>query len=69
MCSNYMESCEDLNKCVAMKCFGKFFHTVIAGWDDCECVRAYENLCHQTSILKNVKLVLSSKPGNEEFSF
>ena len=63
MCSNYMESCEDLNKCAAMTCFGKFFHTVIAGWDDCECIRAYENLCHHTSILKNVKLVLTSKAG------
>ena len=63
LCCNYRESCEDLNKCLAMTCFGKFLHTVIAGWDDCECVRVFEAICNHTSLLKNVKLLLTSKSG------
>lgn len=66
LCSNYTESCENLNKCMAMTCFGKFFHTVIAGWDDCECVRAYDAVCNHTCLLKNVKLVMGSKSGSHQ---
>ncbi|WAQ93944.1 FBX47-like protein, partial [Mya arenaria] len=63
LCCNRTESCEDLNKCLAMTCFGKFLHTVIAGWDDCECVRTFESICSHTSLMKNVELVLRAKSG------
>ncbi|KAH3887320.1 F-box only protein 47-like isoform X2 [Dreissena polymorpha] len=66
LCCNYTEHCEDLSMCLAMSCFGKFLHTVIAGWDDCECVRAYEAICSHTCLMKNVKLVLMSKSGSHQ---
>lgn len=49
-----------------MTCFGKFLHTVIAGWDDCECVRAFEAICNHTSLLKNVNLILTAKSGKKK---
>lgn len=63
MCSNFVERCEDLKKCMALTCFGKFLHTVIAGWDDCECIRAYNAICDHTSLLKSVRMMVGSKPG------
>ncbi|XP_053383870.1 F-box only protein 47-like [Mercenaria mercenaria] len=66
LCTNSMECCEDLNKCMAMTCFGKFLHTVIAGWDDCECIRAYDAICNHSCLLKNVKLVMTSKSGGHQ---
>ena len=64
-CNNWMESCEDLKKCVALTCFGKFLHTMIAGWDDTECARTYDSICQHTLVMKNVKLVLSAKAGKQ----
>ena len=63
LCCNWTDCCEDLKRCVAMTCFGKFLHTVIAGWDDSECARTYDAICQHTSVLKNVKLILGAKAG------
>ena len=46
-----------------MTSFGKFLHTVIAGWDDSECARTFDAICQHTSVMKNVKLVLGAKAG------
>ncbi|GFO39608.1 F-box only protein 47 [Plakobranchus ocellatus] len=62
-CSN-SGTCKDQSRCVALLCFGKFLHTVIAGWDDSECQRVYDSVCHHMSIQRIVKTVVSSKPGN-----
>ncbi|XP_025085040.1 F-box only protein 47-like isoform X2 [Pomacea canaliculata] len=62
MCAN-TENCKDQTRCVAQLCFGKFLHTMIAGWDDSECQRAFDAICQHTFILKNMKIVVSSKPG------
>ncbi|ESO91551.1 hypothetical protein LOTGIDRAFT_76158, partial [Lottia gigantea] len=43
--------------------FGKFLHTVIAGWDDSECQKAFESICQHTALLKNIKTVVNSRPG------
>ncbi|XP_062599947.1 F-box only protein 47-like [Saccostrea cucullata] len=61
MCNN--ADCDNLSQCLSLTCFGKFLHTVIAGWDDSECQRTYDAIIHHTCLLKNVKLVMSSKPG------
>eukprot|EP00058_Branchiostoma_floridae_P005551 XP_002591039.1 hypothetical protein BRAFLDRAFT_69408 [Branchiostoma floridae] len=29
------------NQCLALTCYGRFLHTVIAGWDEMECLRVY----------------------------
>lgn len=63
MCAN-TENCKDQTRCVAQLCFGKFLHTMIAGWDDSECQRAFDAICQHTFILKNMKIVVSSKPGD-----
>ena len=55
--------CASPEKCLALSCFGKFMHTVIAGWDDSECQRAFDAICQHTCILKNMKIVINSKPG------
>ncbi|XP_041367596.1 F-box only protein 47-like [Gigantopelta aegis] len=62
MCCN-SNVCVSPEKCLALSCFGKFMHTVIAGWDDSECQRAFDAICQHTSILKNMKIVINSKPG------
>lgn len=61
MCNN--SDCDNLTQCMSLACFGKFLHTVIAGWDDSECQRTYDAIAHHTCLLKNVKLVINSKPG------
>lgn len=62
MCSN-TDKCENLAGCIALSCFGKFLHTVIAGWDDSECLRVFDAVCQHTAIMKNVKIIVNSKPG------
>ncbi|RUS89553.1 hypothetical protein EGW08_002671 [Elysia chlorotica] len=56
-------TCKDQSHCVALLCFGKFLHTVIAGWDDSECQRVYDSVCQHATLQKMVKTVVSSKPG------
>lgn len=56
-------TCKNKSHCVALLCFGKFLHTVIAGWDDSECQRVYDSVCRHLCLLKMVKTVVSSKPG------
>ncbi|KAI8781098.1 F-box only protein 47 [Biomphalaria glabrata] len=62
-CSN-SDNCKDPSRCIALLCFGKFLHTVIAGWDDSECQRAFDTICQHMCITKHVKTVVSSKPGS-----
>ncbi|XP_076472156.1 F-box only protein 47-like [Babylonia areolata] len=62
MCQN-TESCKDRTRCIGELCFGKFLHTLIAGWDDSECQRTFDSLCQHTSIFKHIKVVVSSRPG------
>ncbi|KAK7098949.1 hypothetical protein V1264_003159 [Littorina saxatilis] len=62
MCRN-TENCKDRARCIGELCFGRFLHTMIAGWDDSECQRSFDCLCTHTSILKHIKIVVSSKPG------
>ncbi|GFR92873.1 F-box only protein 47, partial [Elysia marginata] len=56
-------TCKDQPHCVALLCYGKFLHTVIAGWDDSECQRVYDSVCQHLCLLKMVKTVVSSRPG------
>ncbi|KAK6190294.1 hypothetical protein SNE40_002199 [Patella caerulea] len=62
MCCN-SENDHDRENCISLTCFGKFFHTVIAGWDDTECLKAFEAICNHTSLLKNIKAVVTAKAG------
>ncbi|KAL5007135.1 hypothetical protein ScPMuIL_015941 [Solemya velum] len=57
------EKCRNRSHCIALICFGKFFLTVIAGWDDTECEKAFDAICQHTCVLKNVKLVVTAKSG------
>ena len=61
LCNN--ADCDNVSQCLSLACFGKFLHTVIAGWDDSECQRTYDAITHHTCLLKNMKLVINSKPG------
>ncbi|CAG5122013.1 unnamed protein product, partial [Candidula unifasciata] len=63
-CSNNSDICKDQSRCVALLCFGKFLHTVIAGWDDSECQRAFEAVCQHMCMPRYVKTVVASKPGS-----
>jgi len=62
MCRN-TDICKDRTRCIGELCFGKFLHTMIAGWDDSECQRTFDCLCTHTCMLKHIKIVVSSKPG------
>lgn len=62
MCTN-TKSCNNPSNCIALVCFGKFLHTVIAGWDDSECQRAFDSICLHTGAMKNVTTILNSKHG------
>lgn len=63
MCSN-SKYCTEAVSCVALCSFGHFFHTVIAGWDDSECQKAYDVVCQHSCILKTLKYVVTGNPGN-----
>ncbi|XP_059155498.1 F-box only protein 47-like isoform X2 [Physella acuta] len=58
------DMCKDPSRCLALMCFGKFFHTVIAGWDDSECQRAFDAVCQHMFMPKFIKTVVASKPGS-----
>ncbi|XP_036360960.1 F-box only protein 47-like [Octopus sinensis] len=62
ICTN-SKKCENPLNCIALICFGKFLHTVVAGWDDSECQRAFDSICLHTGALRNVSTILNSKPG------
>ncbi|XP_052825751.1 F-box only protein 47 isoform X3 [Octopus bimaculoides] len=62
ICTN-TKNCENPLNCIALICFGKFLHTVVAGWDDSECQRAFDSICLHTGALRNVSTILNSKPG------
>jgi len=57
--------CEKISRCISLTCFGKFLHTVIAGWDDSECIKAFEAINNHTAINKKVKMIVNSKPGKK----
>ncbi|XP_005105911.1 F-box only protein 47 [Aplysia californica] len=61
-CSN-VKTCKDMSRCIALLCFGKFLHTVIAGWDDSECQRVFDSLCQHMCVHRLVKAVVANKPG------
>ncbi|GAB1608473.1 F-box only protein 47 isoform X1, partial [Argonauta hians] len=62
ICTN-SKYCDNSLNCIALICFGKFLHTVVAGWDDSECQRAFDSICLHTGALRNVTTILNSKPG------
>lgn len=37
--------------------------TLIAGWDELECHRAFKFLCELTNLQNNVETVLTERPG------
>ena len=55
--------CERPLRCIALTCFGKFLHTVIAGWDDKECVKMLDAVMSSTLMLKYLDHVVNRKPG------
>jgi len=61
-CPN-VNSCQEMSRCIALLCYGKFLHTIIAGWDDTECQRVYESIYHHMCMEKQVRTVVSNKPG------
>lgn len=58
--------CKEPSKCISLLCLGRFFHTVIAGWDDHECIRAFEVITHTTHMMKNLHTIVNAKPGKSE---
>ncbi len=51
--------------CIALVCYGKFLHTVIAGWDEKECTKVYDGIGENTNMIKNLKNLVKLKPGNQ----
>ncbi len=48
---------------MALKCYGSFLHTVIAGWDDKELSKVFEAIAGNTLMLKNLDNIVKAKPG------
>ncbi|XP_019639798.1 PREDICTED: F-box only protein 47-like [Branchiostoma belcheri] len=46
------------NQCLALTCYGRFLHTVIAGWDEMECLRVY--VLVNTHVQRRLNQVLHS---------
>ncbi|ELU05123.1 hypothetical protein CAPTEDRAFT_214625 [Capitella teleta] len=61
-CSN-QEICCDPTRCVSLLCFGRFLHTVLAGWDDHECIKAFDVITQSSGMMKNLHNLLNAKPG------
>ncbi|XP_070550254.1 F-box only protein 47-like isoform X2 [Ptychodera flava] len=61
--SNVM--CGDLNSCISLTCYGKFLHTVIAGWDNVECRRAFAAVVTTSSILHKIGTCVAAQPGTD----
>ncbi|KAI8512986.1 F-box only protein 47 [Branchiostoma belcheri] len=49
------------NQCLALTCYGRFLHTVIAGWDQMECLRVY--VLVNTHVQRRLNQVLHSAHG------
>ncbi|XP_064600799.1 F-box only protein 47-like [Liolophura sinensis] len=63
MSCSYTKDCEDISKCIALTCFGKFLHTVLAGWDEAECIRAFDCICFHVNMQRTLTSILTGKPG------
>ena len=62
LCS-FHKSCENPTKCIALVCYGKFLHTVIAGWDDKECIKTFETVGENTLMLRHLNNIVKCKAG------
>ncbi|XP_078582323.1 F-box only protein 47-like isoform X1 [Branchiostoma floridae x Branchiostoma japonicum] len=49
------------NHCLALTCYGRFLHTVIAGWDEMECLRVYAII--NSHVQRRLTQVLQSAHG------
>ncbi|XP_067135516.1 F-box only protein 47-like isoform X3 [Centruroides vittatus] len=47
-----------------LQCYGKFIHTIIAGWDESECCFVHSILDNVSDMKKHLKYVLTSFPGS-----
>lgn len=59
----YNKSCNSPIHCIALLCYGKFLHTIIAGWDEKECTKVYDVIMESTHMNKNLKSIVNYKPG------
>ncbi|XP_077994326.1 F-box only protein 47-like [Glandiceps talaboti] len=57
-------ACVDSHRCISLTCYGRFIHTVIAGWDCMECHRVFASLAATSSILHKIGLCVIMKPGS-----
>lgn len=60
----YNPHCNDSNVKQILQCYGKFIHTIIAGWDESECCFVYSILDNVSHMKKHLRNVLSSFPGS-----
>ena len=60
---NFHKTCSDPIQCIALVCYGKFLHTLIAGWDEKECCKVYETIGENTNMIKNLNSLVKLKPG------
>ena len=52
-----------MQKCVALNCYGMVLHTVIAGWDDKECVKTFETVCSTSCMKQFLDFLVKKKEG------
>ncbi|XP_067932929.1 F-box only protein 47-like [Watersipora subatra] len=57
------EQCGDGRRCVSFYCYGTFLHTMIAGWDDFECLRVMEFVHQNSPVYRYLTRIFSSSPG------
>lgn len=57
------EICGDGRKCISFYCYGTFLHTLIAGWDDVECLRVFSYVHQYSPVAKYLSRILSARPG------
>lgn len=62
LCS-FNQVCHNPFHCAALKCYGIFLHTVIAGWDDKECIRAFEMISQTTVMIRHLETIVRYKAG------
>jgi len=65
LCS-FNKGCHDPFNCTALKCYGTFLHTVIAGWDDKECIRTFETISQNTLMIRHLESIVKYKAGHHK---
>ncbi|XP_014671836.1 PREDICTED: F-box only protein 47-like [Priapulus caudatus] len=58
-----LEVCSRHGKGAGLFCYGKFISTMLTGWDDHECQRAFRSIQVSSDLVKNMDITLKSSYG------